>query len=181
MKTTNAAFSKQQKMEVFVGVKNYVYLLGICVLYRRDPDASPPSEAAQVFPDAVCRILGRRLTWDGFIQPSTVAHRYKIRLVYDLGLPVGVFLLEPDPRILAEFVRRILPHNYGGTPLKLCLYFPGSGEWKSSQPLATTILPWTSMWLAFFEDWLVTDVWSGGGVQSQRKGTRKTGFWCKCR
>jgi hypothetical protein len=131
----------------------------------------------QIFPGAVCRVLRKRLTWDGFIQPSAVGHRYKIRLVYDLGLPLDVFLLEPDPRILADAVRpgRILPHNYGGTPLKLCLYLPGSGEWKSSQPLATTIVPWTSMWLAFFEDWLVTDVWSGGGIHPNVKEAEKPG------
>lgn len=25
------------------------------------------------------------------------------------------------------------------------------------------IVPWTSLWLYFFEDWLATDEWKGGG------------------
>jgi hypothetical protein len=54
MKTTNAALSKQQKMEVFVGVKNSVYILGICILFlnRRDPDAA----RLMVMPLAICQI-----------------------------------------------------------------------------------------------------------------------------
>jgi len=32
-----------------------------------------------------------------------------------------------------------------------------------------------SMWLAFFEDWLVTDVWSGGGIHPNVKEPEKPG------
>lgn len=36
-------------------------------------------------------------------------------------------------------------------------------EWTSEMPLAETIIPWASLWLFYFEDWLVTNGWKGGG------------------
>jgi len=32
--------------------------------------------------------------------------------------------------------------------------------------MGRTILPWTSLWLHFYEIWLVTGVWHGGGEHS---------------
>ena len=29
--------------------------------------------------------------------------------------------------------------------------------------LFDTLIPWTAEWLWYFEDWLATGVWSGGG------------------
>lgn len=120
----------------------------------------------QTFAGTVCKIRKHELTWEGWLRPSAVSYVYHIRLVYKLGSEPDVFLLEPDPFALAHKVipDRPLPHNYGGNPLRLCLFMPGSGEWKPTDPLATTIIPWAVEWLWFFEDWVFTNIWSGGGI-----------------
>ena len=30
--------------------------------------------------------------------------------------------------------------------------------------LDQTIVPWTALWLLYFEEWLFSDEWAGGGV-----------------
>lgn len=45
----------------------------------------------------------------------------------------------------------------------LCLYRPSKNEWDSPMSLADTVLPWTSLWLFYYEIWLATGEWLGGG------------------
>jgi hypothetical protein len=35
--------------------------------------------------------------------------------------------------------------------------------------LANTILPWACLWLFYFEDWLITSQWKGGGEHPASK------------
>jgi hypothetical protein len=67
----------------------------------------------------------------------------------------------PNLRALAE--GRRLPHVYAQDPARLCLYLPGTGEWRPELRLDETMLPWSVMWFFYFEDWLETDDWKGGG------------------
>ena len=43
-------------------------------------------------------------------------------------------------------------------------YLPSSGEWHGGLLIASTVVPWAVLWLYFFEEWLVSDEWKGGGV-----------------
>lgn len=102
------------------------------------------------------------LTWDFYVRPSPLGRNYQVRLRYKLGNPPSVTVISPNLTLLAP--NRRLPHvYYATTPLSLCLYLPGSGEWQPSKSLAETIVPWTAVWLFYFEDWLLTDEWKGGG------------------
>src|SRR6202043_2149851 len=72
----------------------------------------------------------------------------------------------PNPQQMADALApgRTLPHVYSyDHPVRLCIYHPKKREWKPSMALAATVVPWAVMWLSFFEDWVCTDVWSGGG------------------
>lgn len=37
-------------------------------------------------------------------------------------------------------------------------------EWNSGMLIANTIIPWASGWLFFYEFWLATGQWFGGGI-----------------
>ena len=37
-----------------------------------------------------------------------------------------------------------------------------------STRISETIVPWTFLWLWYFEEWLASDVWKGGGVHPSR-------------
>jgi len=135
----------------------------------------------QCFPEAACTIKGRTLIWEGKIRPSVVSCFYQIRIIYTLGEPPDVFVLSPDLQTVSDATKpgRRPPHIYGTNPLKLCLYLPGTSQWNSGNPLVTKIVPWTIMWLSFFEDWVFTDVWSGGGTHPNVKELEEPGSGAK--
>ena len=43
------------------------------------------------------------------------------------------------------------------------------GEWNPTMLLSRTIVPWASEWLLFYELWVITGVWLGGGIEHSRK------------
>ncbi len=74
-----------------------------------------------------------------------------------------LFVDDPDLSLLASGVR--LPHVYDERPARLCLYLLGTGEFRQTDRLDLTVLPWTQLWLVYFEDWLARGCkdWQGGG------------------
>lgn len=103
-----------------------------------------------------------RLRWDFEVEPTPIARVYLARLSYRLGRPPRVLIVRPDLGKLAK--GRRLPHVYRQEPPTLCLYFPKTREWTADMRLVDTVVPWTYLWLLYFEDWLDTGIWRGGGV-----------------
>jgi hypothetical protein len=107
---------------------------------------------------------GRALCYRFRLSPSEFGRIYtcELRLTPD-GRPPEMFVLDPDLKTLAN--EEDLPHIYPskGAGTKLCLWWPKQREWLPQMKLAETYIPWTSEWLWYFEDWLATGIWSGGG------------------
>lgn len=101
------------------------------------------------------------LIWGFSVQPTPLSRVYTARLEYKMAGSPNVFIDEPDITMLAQ--GRTIPHVYRN-PLRLCLFLPGSGQWDHGKRLDQTIVPWTFTWLYYFEEWLSSDVWQGGGV-----------------
>lgn len=106
-------------------------------------------------------VRANKLTWTMTVQPTALARTYRACITYLPGETPSVQIVEPNLEDLAA--GRPLPHVYRN-PLRLCLYLPGTGEWKATKRLDQTIVPWTYIWLYYFEDWLGTDDWKGGGL-----------------
>ena len=116
--------------------------------------------------DAVIRIeRGRLLRCRFSLAPSEFGRFYEceLRLRPD-GRRPEMFVVSPNLYELAE--GRPLPHIYSSDSagVKLCLWFPGSGEWRPQMLVSQTYIPWTARWLFYFEEWLSSDEWKGGGV-----------------
>jgi hypothetical protein len=108
-------------------------------------------------------VLGRgQLVWSWQVAPSALGRVYTLRVVFKEGEHPTVFVDQPDLVALAG--GRNIPHVYGETPVELCLYLPRSGEWHGGLLIAKTTVPWAALWLFYFEDWLVSSEWKGGGV-----------------
>jgi len=101
-----------------------------------------------------------RLEWTYDTSPSPISRVYRIRIEMDLVLSPDVFVEMPDLNALAG--GRELPHVYHD-PTRLCLYLPGKPEWRPWMRLDQTIVPWNLLWLFYFEDWLTSGEWKGGG------------------
>ncbi len=115
-------------------------------------------------PDATLGYSGRILNYRASISPGAFGRLYQCLLkVKPDGQQPDVIVLEPDLRTLADGKR--IPHTYAydGKGTRLCLWWPKGRDWLPSMKLVDTFVPWTAEWLYFFELWLLTGEWSGGG------------------
>jgi len=121
----------------------------------------------------------RTVVWEGVLQPTPVSPFYSVTVSYTMGQSPKCVVTNPFLNDIADGKK--IPHTYvndtriNGT--QLCLYLPYiSGknkisEWNSKLLLVETIIPWASLWLFYFEDWLASGEWQGGGVEHASEGS----------
>ncbi|WDE02378.1 hypothetical protein [Thalassomonas actiniarum] len=115
----------------------------------------------------------KTVQWEGILKPTPFSREYRVVIKYTLSHPPVCIVKDPDLSALAE--DRKIPHTYqnqtGIKGTQLCLYLPvikkknKVSEWQPTMFLADTILPWASVWLFYYEFWLHSGVWDGGGVE----------------
>lgn len=95
------------------------------------------------------------------LKPSEGSMRYSVRLIAKIGSTnVDVFVITPN---ICELKKKLtVPHLYPNG--SLCLYYPDYGEWNPNDFWADTLIPWACLWLYYFELWLATGKWLGGGI-----------------
>ena len=103
-----------------------------------------------------------RLTWRFVTSPTPLSRQYRLRIEYRQGAVPRVFVEAPD--LIGLTGGRRLPHVYSQQPPRLCLYLPGTGEWTPAMRLDQTVVPWAILWLFYFEEWLASNEWKGGGM-----------------
>lgn len=116
------------------------------------------------FPDSQVRLVrGQELRFSFSIAPTAFSRLYRCMLLLTPTRSPRMFVLKPDLRTLADGAP--LPHVYrsdrSGT--NLCLWLPRKNEWLPQMRLLDTYVAWTAEWLNYFEEWLATGVWAGGG------------------
>jgi hypothetical protein len=107
----------------------------------------------------------RRLLWQCRLRPSPISREYSLLLSYQPRGPRPLprtFVMSPDLRALTAGYA--IPHVYLDECVEMCLFYPRSSQWHTGMSLADTVVPWALMWLLYFEDWLATGVWAGGGI-----------------
>jgi hypothetical protein len=104
------------------------------------------------------------LEWVGMIHPAPYCEQYRVHLDYRTDTrnrPRPVITIRGP--LLQKRDGKGCPHRYGEQ--QPCLYHPPSNEWMPNMPLAFTIVPWASRWLYYYEIWLTTGEWHGGGIE----------------
>ena len=94
--------------------------------------------------------------------------RYKIRLDYYATGSPNVYVVSP----VIDMSNSLEIHTFGlkfhGAYNKelpcLCLTHYESDKWNSSIMLTESYIPWAIEWTEFYELWLLTGTWYGGGV-----------------
>ena len=107
-----------------------------------------------------------KLTRHGFkfefkAKPTPLSREYSIRITMEKDKSPDVYVFEPNLSKLAG--DRKIPHLYSQKEQRLCLYLPRAREWNHGKSVASTIVPWIFLWLYFFEEWLFSNEWQGGG------------------
>lgn len=118
----------------------------------------------RLFPDARVEVHRSRLTWRGFLTPTPISPLYDILLTYSLNSMPEIFVLSPN---LTKNKEGKLPHVFSTEEQKLCLHFPPEKKWEPHRPLAIILLPWIGEWLYFYEIWVATGEWKGGGTHRE--------------
>jgi len=120
---------------------------------------------------------GKELRFTFSVAPNRFSRTYRCLLRIPTARYPELLVLDPDPHVLAggRRVPHIYPHDGPGT--KLCLWLPETHEWSAAMKLTDTYLPWAAEWLDYFEEWLVTNEWAGGGTHPspQIKRWRRNG------
>lgn len=107
---------------------------------------------------------GSVISWTGQITPAAMCDTYTVRVSHK---SVG----RPDVEVVAPKLRaypgKRLPHMFSdGT---LCLHL--SNEWNGGKIIAHTVMHWAARWLFFYEIWLLTGDWQGGGHEPSTNKT----------
>ena len=112
----------------------------------------------------LCQGEGRvhlgKMEWTYQAQSSPLGRIYTVEIQFQAGSSPDIYVREPDIQLLAG--DRDLPHVYHN-PLKLCLYRPEKQQWHAKLRIDRTIIPWTALWLYYFEEWLESNDWKGEG------------------
>lgn len=107
-------------------------------------------------------ILRNGFEWTHSFQPTPISSTYRIKIEYTQGYYPKIFVMSPKPLPLADGAKR-LPHTYDTKRQRLCLFKPDLYEWTSSISMAKTIVHWAVLWMFYYESWLYTGKWLGGG------------------
>lgn len=84
--------------------------------------------------------------------------RYRIRVAYHPTL-VRPRVTILDPELVVREGAAKVPHTFSAN--HVCVHV--NEEWNPSLYLHQTIIPWTCLWLYYYEVWHATGEWLGGG------------------
>lgn len=99
------------------------------------------------------------------LQPTDVSINYKVKLIaHQNRRNVKIYVINPKINIYENGKK--VPHLYPDG--SLCLYYPEYNEWKYTDYWVDTLIPWTSLWLFYYEIWKETGEWVGGGIHGKK-------------
>jgi len=99
----------------------------------------------------------------GIIQPTPRSEKYTIEIKFHFLKPIQVRVI--NPILVANESGEKIPHMYSQDTL--CLYMPKYAEFTRKNYISGTIIPWTYLWLYYYELWHTTGEWLGGGEHSE--------------
>ena len=118
---------------------------------------------ARLFPVYKARLGKDRLSFIGNIAPFGCADTYRVHIDYRMRSRPSVWVLTPPLHSIGDGIA--IPHTFSDG--SLCLHIPG--QWQSDMTIAEYIVPWIAEWLFYYEVWLATGEWIGGGAAHARK------------
>ena len=121
---------------------------------RRHTAAQQHARIKARFPQFELVGYGTKAAWLGRFEPRP-GSVYKIRIEYGVAGTPKALLVDPE-------MREGCPHTYGRG--QMCVYWPKDPDnpgWQEDSWIADTILPWSALWIHYYELWLETGEWLG--------------------
>jgi hypothetical protein len=96
----------------------------------------------------------------GWSRPTLRSVIYRYEMTYVLSERPAIKIVDP---VLEKFEGADkLPHVHEGD--ELCLFYPFYHEFTHRELLTDTVIPWIALWIYYYEKWVVSGKWLGGGV-----------------
>lgn len=118
------------------------------------------------YPDSSVRIIRNTLFWEGVVCPTPLSRKYNLHIEYKLTFFPIVWISMCELQNHA-----MIPHkfsiDYRRKRIPLCLFYPGYCEWTEKMPISRTLVLWAIEWLYYYEIWLTTGKWLGGGIHPE--------------
>ena len=108
-------------------------------------------------PDFARRFSLDGMTWTGPITPTPLSATYTIEITYRRHWFPQVWVREPRLPVTKEDYSLVHIYREG------CLCLHAEEEWRPWMTISSTFVPWTAEWLLYFELWMATGIWHGGG------------------
>ncbi len=140
--------------------------------FKKVPLLSQKKLLEKYYPNAIVKQNKESLSWVGQLKPTPLSQNYTIS-VQVKGNKIEVFVVNPKKLKLYKNKKQ-LPHVYSTSKQRLCLFFPNGKEWNRSHLISETIIPWASEWLYYYELWLITGEWLGGGTEHSVENNKKS-------
>ncbi len=113
----------------------------------------------KLHPQFSYRIQRDAVTWMGKLSPTDLSETYEVRIDCKQNERPQVWVMKP--KLSQRDESKPIPHLY--LEGDLCLYRPSKAEWRPTDLIAETLVPWASLWLYYYEVWHATGEWLGGG------------------
>ncbi|MCL3854166.1 hypothetical protein M1P97_23040 [Parabacteroides sp. GYB001] len=121
------------------------------------------------YPNGVFKNISfNKWEWIYQLQPTEGSPFYSFKLVYDDIRP-RIYILDLLERVDGHLE---LPHVWNDKKQEICLYYPIYQEWTHYKKISIFV-PWVSEWLYYYELWLVTGTWYGGGIHDSDNSMAK--------
>ena len=119
----------------------------------------------RLWPFSNCRVhRGGVLYWAVEVTPTALSETYKVRIEYRLPKHPITTVVSPALQVPKHEFHDVHRYSDGS----LCLYWPNGQEFDAGMLLAYTVVPWAIEWLFFYELWLATGQWLGGGIRLKK-------------
>lgn len=122
-----------------------------------------------------CKIVNQRRNGFG-AELDIRGGKYKIRIDYQESSSPKVYMITPQIDMSDSLEIHTFGMYYHGAYKrrlpKLCLTYWDKDKWNNSILLTDSYIPWAIEWTEFYEIWLLTGKWHGGGVhpsESEKK------------
>lgn len=123
------------------------------------------------YPESSACIKQGVLRWSGYLKPTPLSRVYHVLVNYKMKERPVVTLIGDN---IQGLDRQDFPHHFykdcTQKRVDLCLHL--AYEFNSGMLISDTIIPWAVEWLYFYEIWLATGTWCGGGKHPVVKGKR---------
>ena len=137
--------------------------------YTKAELISQASRVVKRFPNSTYQFKRSQLVLKLKLKPTEESIEYTIVIrAYEGSKIVRIFVT--NPKVELFYKGQLVPHLYRNGAL--CLYYPKYNEWDYRWPWADTLIPWTSLWLYFYEIWQETGEWLGEGIHGKKPDTQ---------